>query len=120
MNYLRRALASTAKKIPYNGRKLQRTVSGLDPQHIASGSYLYKNFIKNQKYDTIRTRQKKWIKKLNEKEIKSGYEPYYAAAAPMICLKKKKSGDGVKKNIKSATELTPEKIKKANKDIFLL
>ena len=77
MNHLRRAFASTAKKMPYNGRKIQRTVSGLDPQ---------------QKYDNLREQRKKWIKKLNEKEIKDGYEPYYAAAAPMMCLKKKKSG----------------------------
>ncbi|ANS04299.1 hypothetical protein [uncultured Mediterranean phage] len=120
MNHLLRAFASTAKKVPYNGRKLQRTVSGLDPQHIASGSYLYKNFIMKQKYDNITAHRKKWIKKLNEKEIKVGYEPYYAAAAPMMCLKKKKSADGVKKDIKSPPALTPEKIKKANKDIFLL
>ena len=88
MNHLRRAFASTAKKMPYNGRKIQRTVSGLDPQHIASGSYLYKNFIKKQPPN----------KNLNPKKKKD-----------------------IKKNVKSATEeLTPEKIKKANKDIFLL
>ena len=91
MNQILRAFASTAKKVPYNGRKLQRTVSGLDPQHIASGSYLYKNFIKKQNYDNITAHRKKWIKKLNEKEIKAGYEPYYAAAAQMMCLKKKKN-----------------------------
>jgi hypothetical protein len=88
---LLRSICTTAKKTPYNGYKLERTVSGLDPQHIASGSYLYKTFIKKQKYDNIIAKRGKWWKMMNEKEIKNGYEPYYAAAAPIMCLKKKKS-----------------------------
>ena len=42
--YLRRLFASRS----INPRQLQRTVSGLDPQHIESGNYIYKNFIKNK------------------------------------------------------------------------
>ena len=47
--YLRRMFASH----PDNPRQLQRTVSGLDPKHIASGNYIYKNFIKNKLYPSL-------------------------------------------------------------------
>ena len=32
---------------PKNLRQVQRTISGIDPQHIASGNYLSKNFSKS-------------------------------------------------------------------------
>jgi hypothetical protein len=40
-HYLRKMFSKTQ-----NLRKVHRTVSGLDSQHIASGNYLYKNFSK--------------------------------------------------------------------------
>ena len=44
LHYLRRMFANQ----PANPRQLQRTVSGLDPKHIGSGNYIYKNFMKTK------------------------------------------------------------------------
>ena len=86
---LRQALFTAAKKTTLNGYKLQRTVSGLDPRHIASGSYLYKNFIKKQHPPkTSAPLWKKWIKNISKKEINNGYELYHTGAQ-ILCLKKK-------------------------------
>ena len=84
-----RTFATTIKKTTSNGYKLQRTVSGLDPRHIASGSYLYKNFIKKQHPPkTSAPLWKKWIKNISKKEINNGYELYHTGAQ-ILCLKKK-------------------------------
>ena len=73
MYQLLRTLFASTKKPSFNRRGLQRTISGLDPQHIASGSYLYKNFIKHQQprqqhmcFDSF---WKNRIKTIKEKEI---------------------------------------------------
>ena len=73
MYQLLRTFFASTKKPSFNRRGLQRTISGLDPQHIASGSYLYKNFIKHQQprqqHMYFDSSWKKRIKTIKEKEI---------------------------------------------------
>jgi len=85
---MNKVLQTAARHAP-NAYTLQRTVSGLDPQHISSGTYLHKNFIKKKKSEQYRPPLwKKWIKILKETKIKKGFEPYHAGGQ-IWCLRKR-------------------------------
>ncbi len=83
-----KVLQTAARHAP-NAYTLQRTISGLDSQHISSGKYLHKNFIKKKKSESLRPPiWQKWIKFLNETEIKKGFEHYHVGGQ-IWCLRKK-------------------------------